>query len=114
MIEKKPAAELRTTVRAQPHDVVRLHYALPRMMVEATDEGVEIRTCRGGRIAVPQSLLTTPVSISTDGEASSHILLQARVPRDVRRLVGSLAQEIVRLTREVIELEEAARAKVAT
>ena len=97
-IVAKPAAD----------DVVDVRYVLPGAIATKTADGVEVRTCMGGKIAIPQSILATAEPSSTgkgEGKSSNHMVIEAQVRRDFRSLIGSLVAEVTRLTREVNRLE---------
>lgn len=99
----------RTVARPAPDDLVRVRYVLPSSMVTKMADGVEVHTCKGGKVAIPQSVLaaTEPDSTSKKStEPSSYVVIEALVRRDIGRLLGSLVAEVTRLTREVNELEK--------
>lgn len=112
-VSNKPSEFKKNVVASpSPEDVISVRYSLPGRLVAKTNQGVEIRTCKGGIIAIPQSLVTaTEQPLATKqigstarpwtGEGSQSVVLEVQVRRDVGRLFGSLVTEIARLTHEL-------------
>jgi hypothetical protein len=110
MSKHSPKFERKTIPKPSPDDLINVRYVLPGIILAKTEHGVEIRTCKGGIISVPKSLVSTTELPSNQmaarglkswtGEGVRSVVLEARVRRDVGRLLGSLISEVARLTGE--------------
>jgi hypothetical protein len=100
-----PSTERPTMRRALPGDEVTVRCLLPAKSVTETEAGLTIRTCRGGVIGVPRSVLAESAEARKVKESGSSkgVLIEIRARRDLAGLLSNLTAEIVRLTRELDE-----------
>lgn len=72
-------------------DLVTLRFSVHSDKITSDTDEVIIRTCAGGVIKVPKTLMK-------DGGESGHVVFEARVPGDVAVAVRSICAELYRLT----------------
>lgn len=85
--------------RALPDEEVTVRYLLPANIVFETAVGPVIRTCVGGVVAVPRSVLVPSDEALKTGSSSGGTLIEIRTRRDIANLLDNLVAEIVRLSR---------------
>ncbi len=95
-----------------PEDIVSVRFVLPGSIVKQSEQQIEICSCAGSVICVPQSMLKSverrPVHSQTADQAE-YVALETSLSRDCARLLRSLVAEVSRLTHEVVELQEQAK-----
>ena len=98
-----PSTEHPTMRRAAPEDEVTVRFVLPQAMVSESNAGLQIRTCRGGVIAIPPSVLAKGQNYANaqTTEPANFRVFEARTRRDVADFVSNLIAEVVRLTGEI-------------
>lgn len=107
MSEESPTSG--NVIRTPAHsDVEIVRYVLPGSLVRVTGKVLEIRTCKGGTIAVPRSILAGrgARAIELGKSGTNSVVIEAEVRRDVAQLLGSMIAEIVRITNEIDALEK--------
>ena len=95
-----PIPEFPTMRLAVPEDEITMQFALPCALVSETESGLELRTCRGGVISVPRSILSPNWDYTNAVAGSTTVtVIQIQTRRDIGELLGNLIAEIVRLSR---------------
>ena len=87
------------TQKPTPTDLVLVRFAVPSKMATSTVSEVFIHTCADSVIRIPKTLTKMK-------EKSRHLLVEARVPRDVAAAARSVYGELVRLMRSAGKLEQ--------
>ncbi len=78
-------------IQKPPDDLVTLRFSVHSDKITSDTDEVIIRTCAGGIIKVPKTLM------KERGE-SGHVVFEAQVPSDVAVAVRSICAELYRLT----------------
>lgn len=102
-----PNTEERIMRQPAPDDEIMVRYMLPSRLVTEIESGLMIRTCQGGVVTVPRSVLAKSNETEKVGsdDLSPGVLIEIQTKRAVAELLGSLIAEISRLTFEINELQ---------